>query len=169
MIPRTVANKAPLSMGFSRQEYWSGCHFLLQGVFPTQESKLHLLYLLNWQADSLLLSHLGIPIEIKPIIYLNISQPLCVFITFEKTHNENLNNTAQTKTKLKFSNISQILMTTGSIPELGRSPGEGNGYPLQYSGLENSMDCILRGFTKSQTGLSDFHFHAWLPYLKLTK
>ena len=30
----------------------------------------------------------------------------------------------------------------GSIPELGRSPGEGNGYPLQYSGLENSMDCI---------------------------
>ena len=30
----------------------------------------------------------------------------------------------------------------GSIPELGRSPGEGKGYPLQYSGLENSMDCI---------------------------
>ena len=31
----------------------------------------------------------------------------------------------------------------GSIPGLGRSPGEGNGYPLQYSGLENSMDCIM--------------------------
>ena len=30
----------------------------------------------------------------------------------------------------------------GSIPWLGRSPGEGKGYPLQYSGLENSMDCI---------------------------
>ena len=30
----------------------------------------------------------------------------------------------------------------GSIPELGRSPGEGKGYPLQYSGLENSMECI---------------------------
>ena len=29
-----------------------------------------------------------------------------------------------------------------SIPGLGRSPGEGNGYPLQYSGLENSMDCV---------------------------
>ena len=29
----------------------------------------------------------------------------------------------------------------GSIPGLGRSPGEGKGYPLQYSGLENSMDC----------------------------
>ena len=39
----------------------------------------------------------------------------------------------------------------GSVPGLGRSPGEGNGYPLQYSGLENSMDCIVHGVTKSQT------------------
>ena len=43
----------------------------------------------------------------------------------------------------------------GSIPGSGRSTGEGNGYPLQYSGLENTMD----GVTKSQTWLSDFHFH----------
>ena len=47
----------------------------------------------------------------------------------------------------------------GSIPGLGRSPGEGNGYPLQYSGLENSTDCVVHGVAKSQTGLSDFHFH----------
>ena len=47
----------------------------------------------------------------------------------------------------------------GSIPRLGRSPGEGKGYPLQYSGLENSMDYIVHGVAKSQTGLSDFHFH----------
>ena len=33
----------------------------------------------------------------------------------------------------------------GSIPGLGRSPGEGKGYALQYSGLENSMDCIVHG------------------------
>ena len=46
----------------------------------------------------------------------------------------------------------------GSIPRLGRSPGEGKGYPLQYSGLENSIDCIVHGVTKSQTRLSDFHF-----------
>ena len=45
----------------------------------------------------------------------------------------------------------------GSIPGLGRSIGKGIGYPLQYSGLENSMDCIVHGVTKSQTGLSDFH------------
>ena len=38
-----------------------------------------------------------------------------------------------------------------SIPGLGRLPGEGKGYPLWYSGLENSMDCIVHGFTKSWT------------------
>ena len=46
-----------------------------------------------------------------------------------------------------------------SIPGLGRSSGEGNGYPFQYSSLENFMDCIVHGVAKSQTRLSDFHFH----------
>ena len=46
----------------------------------------------------------------------------------------------------------------GSIPGLGGSLGEGNGYSLQYSGLENSTDCIVHGVAKSQTQLSDFHF-----------
>ena len=45
------------------------------------------------------------------------------------------------------------------IPGLGGSSGEGKGYPLQYSGLENSTDCIVHGVAKSQTQLSDFHFH----------
>ena len=49
----------------------------------------------------------------------------------------------------------------GSIPGLGRSPGEGKGYPLQYSGLENSMHCIVHGVTKSLTWLNNFHFHFW--------
>ena len=44
------------------------------------------------------------------------------------------------------------------IPGLGRSTGEGKAYPLQYSGLEYSMDCIVHGVTKSQTWLSDLHF-----------
>ena len=39
----------------------------------------------------------------------------------------------------------------GLIPGLARSPGEGKGYPLQYSGLENSVDCIVHGVAKSQT------------------
>ena len=47
----------------------------------------------------------------------------------------------------------------GLIPALGRSPGEGKGYLLQFSGLEKSMDWIVPGVAKSQTWLSDFHFH----------
>ena len=47
----------------------------------------------------------------------------------------------------------------GSIPRLRRSPGEGKAYPLQYSGLENSMDCIFHKVTKSWTRLRDIHFH----------
>ena len=45
-----------------------------------------------------------------------------------------------------------------SITGLGRSPGEGNGYPLQYSCLENSMGCIVHTVTKSQTRRIDFLF-----------
>ena len=50
----------------------------------------------------------------------------------------------------------------GSIPGLGRSPGDRKGFPFQCSGLENSMDCIVHGVAKSQTQLSDFHF-TYLP------
>ena len=52
----------------------------------------------------------------------------------------------------------------GSVPGSGRSPREGNGNPLQYSCLENSMDrgawwAIVHGVRKSQTRLSDLHFY----------
>ena len=57
----------------------------------------------------------------------------------------------------------------GSIPALGRSPGEGKGYPLQYSGLENSMDYTVHGVAKSQTRLSDFHFHFYVNCIDITK
>ena len=46
----------------------------------------------------------------------------------------------------------------GLIPGLGRSPGEGNSYPFEYSGLENSMNCTVHGVAQSMTRLSDFHF-----------
>ena len=49
----------------------------------------------------------------------------------------------------------------GSTPGLERSPGEEKGYPLQYSGLENLMDCLVHGVTKSQTRVSDFQFTMW--------
>ena len=47
----------------------------------------------------------------------------------------------------------------GSIPGLGRSPGDGKGYSLQYAGLENLMDCVVHGVTKSWTRLSNFHLN----------
>ena len=46
----------------------------------------------------------------------------------------------------------------GLIPGLGGAPGGGKGFPLQYSGLENPMDCVVHGLPKSRTWLSDFHF-----------
>ena len=51
----------------------------------------------------------------------------------------------------------------GLIPGLGRSPEEAKGYPLQYSGLENSIGCILHGVAKSQTRLSNFHSLSLMP------
>ena len=53
-----------------------------------------------------------------------------------------------------------------SVPGLGRSPGEGKGYPLQYSGLENSVD-YSHGVAKSRTWLSDFHFA--MPLIQLLR
>ena len=44
------------------------------------------------------------------------------------------------------------------IPGLGRSPGGGKHYPPLYCGLENSMDWIVHGITKSRTRKTDFHF-----------
>ena len=68
VTPWTGTHQAPLFTGFSRQECWSGCHFLLQGIFPTQGSNPSLLCLLYWQADSLPLSNLESP-------FLNWTRP----------------------------------------------------------------------------------------------
>ena len=56
VTPWTVAHQAPLSMGFSRQEYWSGLPFPSPGIFPTQGLNPHLQH---WQVNSLPLHHLG--------------------------------------------------------------------------------------------------------------
>ena len=66
----TVGCKGPLSMRFPRQEYWSGLHFLLQGIFLTHWSKLSLLH---WQAVSLPLSHQGSPNVLKQTVLIEWS------------------------------------------------------------------------------------------------
>ena len=53
-----------------------------------------------------------------------------------------------------------------SVLGLGSFPGEGKGCPLHYSGLVNSMDCIVHGVAKSPTQLSDFHFQSTVFSLK---
>ena len=55
----------------------------------------------------------------------------------------------------------------GLIPGLGRSPGEAKGCPLQYPGLENSMDCTVHGVAKSGTRLSDFRCHLDILLLRV--
>ena len=55
----TVAHETPMSKAFSSKNTGVGCHFLLQGIFPTQGSNLTLLHLPHWQAGSLPLSHSG--------------------------------------------------------------------------------------------------------------
>ena len=56
-------------------------------------------------------------------------------------------------------NIPAMWVDLCSIPGLGRSSTGGKNYLLQYSGLENSMDCMVHGVAKGQTGLNNFHFH----------
>ena len=59
-----------------------------------------------------------------------------------------------------------------SFPKLGRSPGDGKGYPLQHAGLENSMDSRVHVVAKSRTQLSDIHFtslHIMNSYTRVLK
>ena len=90
-----------------------GCHFLLQGIFPTQGSNLSLLHLLHWQVDSLPLSHLK-------------SRHLFLVSGFPGGS--------------VIKNLPARVGDMGSIPGSGRSPEEENDNPLQYSCLENGMD-----------------------------
>ena len=70
VTPRTVA---PLSMGFSRQEYWTGLSCLLHGIFLTQGSNMHLLCLLNWQVSSLSLGKPSKKLNSKHTLYTSRS------------------------------------------------------------------------------------------------
>ena len=115
VIPWTVAHQAPLSMEFSRQEYWSGLPFPSPGDLPDPDG----------------------------------TRVSCIAGGFFTTW---------ATTEARYAG------DLGSVPGSGRSPGEGNGSPLQYSCLENSMDrgawwATVHGVSKNQTRLSHSHFH----------
>ena len=72
-----------------------------------------------------------------------------------------------TCSQLNDSELRLLLLFSRPFTMLGRSPGEGKGHPLKYSGLENSMDFIVHCVAKSWTQLSDFHFTS-LHFTSLT-
>ena len=111
-----VAHQAPLSTEFSLQEYWSGLPFCIPGDLPDPGTSPRLLHFLRWQADSLLTA---LPGEV-----------------LFSTHRSHVGFPGGSEGKESACSIGH----EGSIPGLGRSPEEGNGYPLQYSCLGNSMD-----------------------------
>ena len=71
-----------------------------------------------------------------------------------KTLQENMGFPGGSSGKYSACNVGDLCL----IPGLGRFPAGANGYPFQYSGLENSMYCTVHRVTKSRTRLSDFHF-----------
>ena len=73
-------------------------------------------------------------------------------VYFDNTRDEVWGFPGGSEVKASAYNVGDL----GSIPRLGRSPGEGKGYPLQYSGLENSMNHIVHRVTKIRTRISDF-------------
>ena len=130
-----------------------GCHALLQGIFQTQASNPGLLH---WQEMVLYhLNHQGIPsmrwCRSKYSSECKISHICVKGFPDSSVGKESAWNP----------------WDPSSILGSGRSPGEGKGYPLQDSGLENSMGCIVRGVAKSRTGRSDLHILAMLCHSAL--
>ena len=179
-------------MGFYRQEYWNGCHFLLQGIFPTQGWNT---CLLRWQADSLPLSHLQIRLTLVHVIFNTCIVSLRHFFSCVNFLFNTKSQKIDTGKKKCLRETIQVIFPSGSDGKasacnagdwgsiLGsRSPGDGNGNPLQYSFLENPMDgeawwATVHEVTKSQTRLKrlsmhthsqySFKFTTYLPFLLL--
>jgi len=117
--PWTADYQAPPSIGFSRQEYWSG--------LPCPPPELSILQMVLY---------------ICPSQSPNLSM-LALILGFPGG--------------LAGKESAYNARDSGSTSGLGRFHGEGKGYALQYSGLENLMDCIVHGVAKSRRRLSGFH------------
>ena len=93
----TVSLQAPLSTGFSRQEYWSGLHVLLQVIFLTKGSNLSLLCLLHWQAGSLPLAPPGKPGNVLSFYSVHLSPKLSPYGTHCLYHSSSLHYISTSK------------------------------------------------------------------------
>ena len=188
--PWTVAYQAAPSMGFSRQGYWSRLPFPSPGDLrnPGIESRSPTL-----QADTFTIwDTREVPRIDKMIINRKLKIPWgwCVLdkhIGLSRPQNYKISCKSsqwlvtgqllrqrkgiQQKCIGAYSVIAQLVKNPPAMQEtpvgfLSQEdlPGKGIGYPLQYSGLENSMDCIFHGVAKNQTWLSDFHCHCTRQY-----
>ena len=135
--PWTVACQAPLSMGCPRQEYWRGLPFPSPGDLRCPE--IELLVSAFWSGFSLWSLLL-----VSAVARWVFSTELPGRVSFPC-------GSAGKESARSAEDL-------GLIPRLGRSSGERKGYPLQYSGLENCMGCIVHGVPKSRVRLSGFHF-----------
>jgi len=136
VTPWTVAHQAPLSMGFPKQEYWSrvgAISFFRGSSQPRDRTSVS-------STVRQILYHCATRKPFCTHVYICIYK--CVYMGF-------LCGSAGKECACNAGDM-------GSIPGLGRSPGEGKHYPLMHSCLENSMDCIVHGVAKSRTRLSDF-------------
>ena len=156
-----------------------GCHALLQGIFPlrirnrvSQISCICRWILYCWAITlvSTFFSQCLIYIHWAFLVSIMVSIPSCLSEDWssipdrEATHPWGFPCGFPCGSAGKESTCNAG--DPGLIPGLGRSLGEGKGCPLQYSGLGNSMGCIVHGVAKSQTQLSDFHFTSYTFFFK---
>ena len=133
--PMNCSLQVPLSVGFFQQEHWNGWPFPLPGALPDPGIEPMSPASPALQAVAPTAEPPGKP-RIICCFYPNKGSP---------------GGSAGEESACKAGD-------PGSIPALGRSPGEGKGYPVQYSCLENPMNCIVHGIAKSRIQLSNFHF-----------
>ena len=143
-----VARRAPMSMGFSRQECWRGLPCPPPGDLSNPGIEPASLTSPALAGGFFTTTPPGKPLLVEV-------QCLFSYLGWSLQNPYWMGFPGGSVGKESTWNVGDL----GSIPGLGRWPGEGNSYPLQYSGLEKSMDFIVHGATKSQTWLSDFHTH----------
>ena len=151
MTPRTVARQVPLSMGFSRQEDWSGLPCPPPGDLPDPGIEP--------------ISHMS------PALAGGFSFLHSLSSIFSDGHSDQCEVRMRASPWLSSKESAcnaGATGDTGSIPGSGRSPGGGHGHPLQYSCLENPMDraawwATVHGVAKTWTRLKRLSTHTFCP------
>ena len=143
-------------MGWVESEVSSDCfiHFWIWKCFNTQWANDHTSWL-YWMSLNCTLQILNFMLcESHPI--KNTHTHTHIPFSFIRLENNKMTiNLCGSAGKESAYNVGDL----SSIPRLGRFSGEGKGYPLQYSGLENFTDCIVHRVAKSRTRQNNFHFH----------